>query len=131
MELVSVIEFVKPGANYRTGDKAGFAPEMARDFVSRGFARMVSENVPRVDPGVIVSDAQRKIADIRAAVSGAQRQAKSVANDPGAAAAAAETLSQATAALAAADALERQLIEAGAIPATTEQRRASASTRGG
>jgi hypothetical protein len=130
MEMVSVVEFIKPGANYYTGDKAGFAPEMARDFVQRGFARMVTENVPRIDPGVIVTDAQRKIADIRAAVTNAQRQAKAIANEPGAAAAAAETLSQASAALHAADALEQQLIAAGAIPAPQDGRRAPASARG-
>ena len=112
-DVVTVVEFVKSGGVYRTGDKAGFEPSLAREYVNRGFARLVQDNVPRVDPGVVITDAERQIEAIRASVTKAERDAKSL----GDAAAAAEVLASAQAARKAADALEAQLRAAGHIPA--------------
>jgi hypothetical protein len=52
MEMVSIVEFTRPAAIYRTGDQAGLPPAQAEHFIARGAARLVRANVPRVDPAL-------------------------------------------------------------------------------
>ena len=65
-EKISVIEFTTGTAPpYRVGERAGFAPDVARFYVARGVARIVAEDVHEVDPLVHAFDARRKAQELR------------------------------------------------------------------
>ncbi len=117
MPTVTVIEFDHGKGPYRTGDRAGFDPAIATAYVRSGAAHVVVENVPSIDPSVQASDAQRRLDEVRAMLTRAERDARAVEKAPGAAATAAEALAGVQAARASLAALERQLGEAGPLSA--------------
>jgi hypothetical protein len=117
---VHVIEFNKMAGPYRTGEQAAFAPELADEYIKRGFAKMVQRDVPAIEPAVVASDAQRRLTEIKASIDRAERDAKSVEKSGGAVAA--ESLAMVAAARAQLTAVQTQLNEAG--PLSNEEPRA-------
>lgn len=50
MPDISVIEFLRPTAPFRTGERAGFDPLYAQKMIDKGVARLVKAEAPVVDP---------------------------------------------------------------------------------
>jgi hypothetical protein len=116
METCMVVEFIKSAPPYHFKERAGFDAERAALYIKHGFAKMVGENVPRIDPNILANEMLRQIEEWRARIAGAQRMAKAVQSDPTATTTAAEALAQARQASAAIDALAAQLAAAGQLP---------------
>jgi hypothetical protein len=66
MDTVSIVEFVRPSGNYRIGERAGFARDFALQYVQRGAAKMIKDDVPRVDPALTSADGRKAPASARA-----------------------------------------------------------------
>lgn len=128
MANVTVIEFTKTAGIYRTGDRAGFSPALADEYVKRGFGSVVTRNVPAIDPKVVASDARRKVDEIRAVIVAAEREAQGVAKLPNAAATAADALEQVAAAKLQLVALERLIDASGDLGQGGDRRRPPASS---
>lgn len=50
MADVSIVEFLRPTAPFRAGERAGFEPAYAQQLIGKGVARLVKADVPAVDP---------------------------------------------------------------------------------
>ena len=72
---VSVVEFVVANGLYRSGERAGFPPELAREYVRRGIGRLVAEHVDAVDSRTREHDAMRRAAELRQLAQNAESEA--------------------------------------------------------
>jgi hypothetical protein len=52
MSKVSIVQFVQSVAPYRAGERAGFDPHVANIYVSKGVAKLVKDDAPKVDPAL-------------------------------------------------------------------------------
>jgi hypothetical protein len=113
METVTVVEFARGVGMYRSGERAGFAPDVAEKMVAQGMAKVVHRDAPRVSAAALLSDARSRLDGLKQIIAVAEKDAKkSLKTDP---AGAEEALAVAQSTRAAVVALERQLTDAGLL----------------